>query len=42
MLSASPVAENFGSLLEATARRQPGKTALVWDGGSLTVSTRTS
>ena len=36
MLSASPVAENFGSLLEATARRQPRNPALVWDGGALT------
>jgi long-chain acyl-CoA synthetase len=30
------VAENFASLLEDTARRSPGETALVWDGGSLT------
>src|SRR5262249_43501047 len=29
------VAENFASLLEAAARRAPGKAALVWDGGSL-------
>ena len=29
------MAENFVSLLEATARRFPEKTALVWDGGSL-------
>ena len=30
------MAENFGALLEETARRRPGATALVWDGGSLT------
>jgi len=30
------VAENFASLLEATARRWPRKAALAWDGGSLT------
>ncbi len=29
------MADNFASLLEATARRRPGATALVWDGGSL-------
>ncbi len=29
------MAENFGAFLETTARRAPGKPALVWDGGSL-------
>jgi len=29
------VAENFASLLEATARRSPGTAALLWEGGSL-------
>ena len=28
--------ESFAALLEATARRQPQATALVWDGGALT------
>ena len=30
------MAESFAALLEATARRQPEATALVWDGGALT------
>ncbi|MFQ5902054.1 MAG: AMP-binding protein, partial [Candidatus Binatia bacterium] len=30
------VSENFARLLEATARRFPDRTALVWDGGALT------
>ena len=29
------MADNFASLLEATARRRPRKAALVWDGGAL-------
>ena len=29
------MADNFASLLEATARRRPRKAALVWEGGSL-------
>jgi long-chain acyl-CoA synthetase len=29
------VAENFASLLESAARHSPGKSALLWDGGSL-------
>jgi long-chain acyl-CoA synthetase len=34
--SRSRRADNFGAILEATARRAPGKTVLVWDTGSLT------
>jgi long-chain acyl-CoA synthetase len=36
VLDRGPSAVNFAALLEATAREQPDRTALVWDGGALT------